>query len=183
MARSRPRRRASEEDDDEQAEVVVLVVMMMMATTTTTTTTTTTREPSSNDAAKKEENETELDPKQSKDKMRKFIHAPKGTTVRVVVSDGRTFQGVLGCVDKQLNVVLLNATEKKTDAANGGEENARIINMALIAREHRVKMERLVENDDDDVEEEAKEKEKKKKKKKKKKKSLLESAFESVRIA
>ena len=53
--------------------------------------------------------------------------------------------------------------------------------MALIAREHRVKMERLVENDDDDdddVEEEAKEKEKKKKKK-----SLLESAFESVRIA
>ena len=146
------------------------------------------REPSSNDAAKKEENETNelLDPKQSKDKMRKFIHAPKGTTVRVVVSDGRTFQGVLGCVDKQLNVVLLNATEKKTDAANGGEENARIINMALIAREHRVKMERLVENDDDDdddndVEEEAKEKEKKKKKKKKKK-SLLESAFESVRI-
>ena len=143
------------------------------------------REPSSNDAAKKEENEL-LDPKQSKDKMRKFIHAPKGTTVRVVVSDGRTFQGVLGCVDKQLNVVLLNATEKKTDAANGGEENARIINMALIAREHRVKMERLVENDDDDddddddVEEEAKEKEKKKKKKKK---SLLESAFESVRIA
>ena len=142
------------------------------------------REPSSNDAAKKEEN---TDPKQSKDKMRKFIHAPKGTTVRVVVSDGRTFQGVLGCVDKQLNVVLLNATEKKTDAANGGEENARIINMALIAREHRVKMERLVENDDDDddddddVEEEAKEKEKKKKKKKKK--SLLESAFESVRIA
>ena len=143
------------------------------------------REPSSNDAAKKEENEL-LDPKQSKDKMRKFIHAPKGTTVRVVVSDGRTFQGVLGCVDKQLNVVLLNATEKKTDAANGGEENARIINMALIAREHRVKMERLVENDDDDaddddddVEEEAKEKEKKKKKKKK---SLLESAFESVRI-
>ena len=139
------------------------------------------REPSSNDAAKKEENEL-LDPKQSKDKMRKFIHAPKGTTVRVVVSDGRTFQGVLGCVDKQLNVVLLNATEKKTDAANGGEENARIINMALIAREHRVKMERLVENDDDDddddddVEEEAKEKEKKKKK------SLLESAFESVRI-
>ena len=84
---------------------------------------------------------------------------------------------MLGCVDKQLNVVLLNATEKKTDAANGGEENARIINMALIAREHRVKMERLVENDDDDdVEEEAKEKEKKKK-------SLLESAFESVRIA
>ncbi len=160
----------------------MLVVMMMMATTTTTTM----REPSSNDAAKKEENETELlDPKQSKDKMRKFIHAPKGTkgtTVRVVVSDGRTFQGVLGCVDKQLNVVLLNATEKKTDAANGGEENARIINMALIAREHRVKMERLVENDDDDddVEEEAKEKEKKKKKKKK---SLLESAFESVRIA
>ena len=149
---------------------------------TTTTTTTTMREPSSNDAAKKEENETHelLDPKQSKDKMRKFIHAPKGTTVRVVVSDGRTFQGVLGCVDKQLNVVLLNATEKKTDAANGGEENARIINMALIAREHRVKMERLVENDDDDdVEEEAKEKEKKKKKKKK---SLLESAFESVRI-
>ena len=143
------------------------------------------REPSSNDAAKKEENEL-LDPKQSKDKMRKFIHAPKGTTVRVVVSDGRTFQGVLGCVDKQLNVVLLNATEKKTDAANGGEENARIINMALIAREHRVKMERLVENDDDDdddddddVEEEAKEKEKKKKKKK----SLLERAFESVRIA
>ena len=159
----------------------MLVVMMMMATTTTTTM----REPSSNDAAKKEENETELDPKQSKDKMRKFIHASKGTTVRVVVSDGRTFQGVLGCVDKQLNVVLLNATEKKTDAANGGEENARIINMALIAREHRVKMERLVENDDDDdddddVEEEAKEKEKKKKKKKK---SLLESAFESVRIA
>ena len=149
--------------------------MMMMATTTTTT-----REPSSN-AAKKEDNETELDPKQSKDKMRKFIHASKGTTVRVVVSDGRTFQGVLGCVDKQLNVVLLNATEKKTDAANGGEENARIINMALIAREHRVKMERLVENDDDDeVEEEAKEKGKKKKKKKK---SLLESAFESVRIA
>ena len=144
--------------------------MMMMATTTTTT-----REPSSN-AAKKEDNETELDPKQSKDKMRKFIHASKGTTVRVVVSDGRTFQGVLGCVDKQLNVVLLNATEKKTDAANGGEENARIINMALIAREHRVKMERLVENDDDDeVEEEAKEKGKKK--------SLLESAFESVRIA
>ena len=149
---------------------MVVVVMMMMATTTTT------REPSSN-AAKKEDNETELDPKQSKDKMRKFIHASKGTTVRVVVSDGRTFQGVLGCVDKQLNVVLLNATEKKTDAANGGEENARIINMALIAREHRVKMERLVENDDDDeVEEEAKEK-------KKKKKSLLESAFESVRIA
>ena len=143
--------------------------MMMMTTTTTM------REPSSN-AAKKEDNETELDPKQSKDKMRKFIHASKGTTVRVVVSDGRTFQGVLGCVDKQLNVVLLNATEKKTDAANGGEENARIINMALIAREHRVKMERLVENDDDDeVEEEAKEKGKKK--------SLLESAFESVRIA
>ena len=154
---------------------MVAVVVMMMTTTTTTT-----REPSSN-AAKKEDNETELDPKQSKDKMRKFIHASKGTTVRVVVSDGRTFQGVLGCVDKQLNVVLLNATEKKTDAANGGEENARIINMALIAREHRVKMERLVENDDDDeVEEEAKEKGKKKKKKKK---SLLESAFESVRIA
>ena len=152
--------------------MVAVVVVMMMATTTTTT-----REPSSN-AAKKEDNETELDPKQSKDKMRKFIHASKGTTVRVVVSDGRTFQGVLGCVDKQLNVVLLNATEKKTDAANGGEENARIINMALIAREHRVKMERLVENDDDDeVEEEAKEKGKKKKK------SLLESAFESVRIA
>ena len=113
--------------------------------------------------------------------MKHFVDA--GTTVRVSVTDGRVFTGTLGCVDKQLNVVLINATEtfkkKKKKSKRGGKEkekreneekeeennksdddvetssssSSRVINMALIAREHRVKMERLV------VEQEEKEKE------------------------
>ena len=103
--------------------------------------------------------------------MKHFVDA--GTTVRVSVTDGRVFTGTLGCVDKQLNVVLINATEtfkKKNKSKRGGKEkekreneekeeennksdddvetssssSSRVINMALIAREHRVKMERLV---------------------------------------
>ena len=101
--------------------------------------------------------------------MKHFVDA--GTTVRVSVTDGRVFTGTLGCVDKQLNVVLINATETfKKKSKRGGKEkekreneekeeennksdddvetssssSSRVINMALIAREHRVKMERLV---------------------------------------
>lgn len=129
--------------------------------------------------------------------MKHFIDT--GTTVRVSVTDGRVFTGTLGCVDKQLNVVLINATEtfkkKKKKSKRGGKEkekreneekeeennksdddvetssssSPRVINMALIAREHRVKMERLVE-------EEEKEKEKENSANTK---SLLESALES----
>lgn len=127
--------------------------------------------------------------------MKHFIDT--GTTVRVSVTDGRVFTGTLGCVDKQLNVVLINATEtfkkKKKKSKRGGKEkekreneekeeennksdddvetssssSPRVINMALIAREHRVKMERLV------VEQEEKEKEEANTK------GLLESALES----
>ena len=126
--------------------------------------------------------------------MKHFIDT--GTTVRVSVTDGRVFTGTLGCVDKQLNVVLINATEtfkkKKKKSKRGGKEkekreneekeeennksdddvetsssSSRVINMALIAREHRVKMERLVE-------EEEKEKEKENSAN-----TLLESALES----
>ena len=104
------------------------------------------------------------------EEMKHFVDT--GTTVRVSVTDGRVFTGTLGCVDKQLNVVLINATEtfkkKKKKSKRGGKEkekreneekeeennrddeetssnSSRVINMALIAREHRVKMERLVE--------------------------------------
>ena len=97
------------------------------------------------------------------------------------VTDGRVFTGTLGCVDKQLNVVLINATEtfkKKKKSKRGGKEkekreneekeeennrdddvetssssSPRVINMALIAREHRVKMERLVEEEEKEKEE------------------------------
>ena len=109
------------------------------------------------------------------------------------VTDGRVFTGTLGCVDKQLNVVLINATEtfKKKKSKRGGKEkekreneekeeennrdddvetssstSSRVINMALIAREHRVKMERLVEQEEKEKEEANN-------------KSLLESALES----
>ena len=127
--------------------------------------------------------------------MKHFVDT--GTTVRVSVTDGRVFTGTLGCVDKQLNVVLINATEtfkkKKKKSKRGGKEkekreneekeeennksdddvetsssSSRVINMALIAREHRVKMERLV------VEREEKEKEEANTKS-----LLLESALES----
>ena len=127
--------------------------------------------------------------------MKHFVDA--GTTVRVSVTDGRVFTGTLGCVDKQLNVVLINATEtfnKKKKSKRGGKEkekreneekeeennksdddvetssssSPRVINMALIAREHRVKMERLVEQE-----------EKEKEKEKEEANSLLESALES----
>ena len=130
------------------------------------------------------------------EQMKHFIDT--GTTVRVSVTDGRVFTGTLGCVDKQLNVVLINATEtfkkKKKKSKRGGKEkekreneekeeennrdddvetssssSPRVINMALIAREHRVKMERL------EVEREEKEKEKEEANTK----SLLESALES----
>ena len=124
--------------------------------------------------------------------MKHFVDT--GTTVRVSVTDGRVFTGTLGCVDKQLNVVLINATEtfkKKKKSKRGGKEkekreneekeeennrdddvetssssSPRVINMALIAREHRVKMERLVEQE-------------KKEKEEANNKSLLESALES----
>ena len=43
------------------------------------------------------------------EQMKHFVDT--GTTVRVSVTDGRVFTGTLGCVDKQLNVVLINATE------------------------------------------------------------------------
>jgi small nuclear ribonucleoprotein (snRNP)-like protein len=128
------------------------------------------------------------------EQMKHFVDT--GTTVRVSVTDGRVFTGTLGCVDKQLNVVLINATEtfkkKKKKSKRGGKEkekreneekeeennksdddvetsssSSRVINMALIAREHRVKMERLV------VEQEEKEKEEANTK------GLLESALES----
>ena len=126
------------------------------------------------------------------EQMKHFIDT--GTTVRVSVTDGRVFTGTLGCVDKQLNVVLINATETfKKKSKRGGKEkekreneekeeennrdddvetssssSPRVINMALIAREHRVKMERLVV-------EHAEEKEKEEANTK----SLLESALES----
>ena len=129
------------------------------------------------------------------EEMKHFVDT--GTTVRVSVTDGRVFTGTLGCVDKQLNVVLINATEtfkkKKKKSKRGGKEkekreneekeeennksdddvetsssSSRVINMALIAREHRVKMERLVE-----------EEEKEKEKEEANTKSLLESALES----
>ena len=123
--------------------------------------------------------------------MKHFVDT--GTTVRVSVTDGRVFTGTLGCVDKQLNVVLINATETftKKKSKRGGKEkekreneekeeeknrdddvetssssSSRVINMALIAREHRVKMERLVEQE-------------KKEKEEANNKSLLESALES----
>ena len=125
--------------------------------------------------------------------MKHFVDT--GTTVRVSVTDGRVFTGTLGCVDKQLNVVLINATEtfkkKKKKSKRGGKEkekreneekeeennrdddvetssstSSRVINMALIAREHRVKMERLVEQEEKEKEEANN-------------KSLLESALES----
>ena len=128
------------------------------------------------------------------EQMKHFIDT--GTTVRVSVTDGRVFTGTLGCVDKQLNVVLINATEtfkkkKKKKSKRGGKEkekrgneekeeennrdddvetssssSPRVINMALIAREHRVKMERLVEQEEKEKEEANN-------------KSLLESALES----
>ena len=106
------------------------------------------------------------------EQMKHFVDA--GTTVRVSVTDGRVFTGTLGCVDKQLNVVLINATEtfkkkKKKKSKRGGKEkeeenksdddvetsssSSRVINMALIAREHRVKMERLVEQEEKEKEE------------------------------
>lgn len=129
------------------------------------------------------------------EQMKHFVDT--GTTVRVSVTDGRVFTGTLGCVDKQLNVVLINATEtfkkKKKKSKRGGKEkekreneekeeennrdddvetssssSPRVINMALIAREHRVKMERLVEQE-----------EKEKEKEEANTKSLLESALES----
>ena len=126
--------------------------------------------------------------------MKHFVDT--GTTVRVSVTDGRVFTGTLGCVDKQLNVVLINATETftKKKSKRGGKEkekreneekeeetnnrdddvetssssssSSRVINMALIAREHRVKMERLVEQEEKEKEEANN-------------KSLLESALES----
>ena len=132
------------------------------------------------------------------EQMKHFIDT--GTTVRVSVTDGRVFTGTLGCVDKQLNVVLINATEtfkkKKKKSKRGGKEkekrgneekeeennrdgdetssnSSRVINMALIAREHRVKMERLVEHTNERKTEEEKEKEEANNK------SLLESALES----
>ena len=131
------------------------------------------------------------------EQMKHFVDT--GTTVRVSVTDGRVFTGTLGCVDKQLNVVLINATEtfkkKKKKSKRGGKEkekreneekeeennksdddvetssssSSRVINMALIAREHRVKMERLVEQEE-------KEKEKENSANTK---GLLESALES----
>ena len=122
------------------------------------------------------------------EQMKHFVDT--GTTVRVSVTDGRVFTGTLGCVDKQLNVVLINATEtfKKSEVRGGEKEkreneekeeennrdddvetssssSPRVINMALIAREHRVKMERLVEQEEKEKEEANK--------------SLLESALES----
>lgn len=125
------------------------------------------------------------------ERMKHFVDT--GTTVRVSVTDGRVFTGTLGCVDKQLNVVLINATETftKKKSKRGGKEkekreneekeeennrdddvetssssSPRVINMALIAREHRVKMERLVEHEEKEKEEANT-------------KSLLESALES----
>ena len=125
------------------------------------------------------------------EQMKHFVDT--GTTVRVSVTDGRVFTGTLGCVDKQLNVVLINATETftKKKSKSGGKEkekreneekeeennrdddvetssssSPRVINMALIAREHRVKMERLVEQEEKEKEEANN-------------KSLLESALES----
>ena len=125
------------------------------------------------------------------ERMKHFVDT--GTTVRVSVTDGRVFTGTLGCVDKQLNVVLINATEtfKKKKSKRGGKEkekrvneekeeennrdddvetssstSSRVINMALIAREHRVKMERLVEQEEKEKEEANN-------------KGLLESALES----
>ena len=112
------------------------------------------------------------------ERMKHFVDT--GTTVRVHVTDGRVFTGTLGCVDKQLNVVLINATETftKKKSKSGGKEkekreneekeeennrdddvetssssSPRVINMALIAREHRVKMERLVEEEEKEKEE------------------------------
>ena len=113
------------------------------------------------------------------ERMKHFVDT--GTTVRVSITDGRVFTGTLGCVDKQLNVVLINATEtfkKKKKSKRGGKEkekreneekeeennrdddvetssssSPRVINMALIAREHRVKMERLVEEEEKEKEE------------------------------
>jgi small nuclear ribonucleoprotein (snRNP)-like protein len=121
------------------------------------------------------------------EQMKHFVDT--GTTVRVSVTDGRVFTGTLGCVDKQLNVVLINATEtfKKSEVRGGEKEqrepeekeeenhetsSSRVINMALIAREHRVKMERLVEHQNEREMDEEKEKEEANK-------SLLESALES----
>ena len=120
------------------------------------------------------------------EQMKHFVDT--GTTVRVSVTDGRVITGTLGCVDKQLNVVLINATETfKKKKERGGEKekreneekddeetsgsSSRVINMALIAREHRVKMERLVEHKNERKMEEEREKEANK--------SLLESALES----
>ena len=57
------------------------------------------------------------------ERMKHFVDT--GTTVRVSVTDGRVFTGTLGCVDKQLNVVLINATEtfkKKKKSKRGGKE-------------------------------------------------------------
>ena len=141
-----------------------------------------------------EEEATEaLDPARSKEYVRKLIQeqqssssSSSGSLVRVEVTDGRTFEGTLGCVDKQLNVVLINATEtKRRNEMSEGDASStssserlletRVINMALIAREHRVKMEVLV--DDDDAAKEEGEDEGKKENK-----SLLETALETMRI-
>ena len=141
---------------------------------------------SSFDITNKKESSSSSSVNPAMEQMKHFVDT--GTTVRVSVTDGRVFTGTLGCVDKQLNVVLINATEtfKKSEVRGGEKEkreneekeeenhetsSSRVINMALIAREHRVKMERLVEHQNEREMDEEKEKEANK--------SLLESALES----
>ena len=146
---------------------------------------------SSFDITNKKESSSSSSVNPAMEQMKHFVDT--GTTVRVSVTDGRVFTGTLGCVDKQLNVVLINATETftKKKSKRGGKEkekreneekeeeknrdddvetssssSSRVINMALIAREHRVKMERLVEQEEKEKEEANN-------------KSLLESALES----
>ena len=57
------------------------------------------------------------------EQMKHFVDT--GTTVRVSVTDGRVITGTLGCVDKQLNVVLINATETFKKKKEREEEKKR----------------------------------------------------------
>ncbi|KAF2365345.1 LSM domain eukaryotic/archaea-type, partial [Trinorchestia longiramus] len=69
-------------------------------------------------------------------KLRSWLHA----LVSVVLSDGRTLVGTFVCTDRDTNIILSSCTEHLPQTHTDGEEEARMLGLAMVPGRHIVSL-------------------------------------------
>ncbi|XP_018010215.1 N-alpha-acetyltransferase 38, NatC auxiliary subunit [Hyalella azteca] len=69
-------------------------------------------------------------------KLRSWLHA----LMSVVLSDGRTLVGTFVCTDRDTNIILSSCTEHLPHTHTDGEEEARMLGLAMVPGRHIVSL-------------------------------------------